>query len=251
MSNSNEKYIYVNTRTSHKRWESMVVYALHYALRDLQLSSQFSVNEYLIDLYIPAANLAIEIDEKHHAYNKNLDQVRQNIISESLRCKFFRINVNESVYDQVDEIVNYVRSLNLPKWECEKFSSSGSREYSSMKIQALESYGVREYLDALRGECEVRGIKTGDVITSDAGNGMLSFTVHYDGFVVRVITGIHKKMKFQVLYYSESFLTMNNIKLSNKINGKYWNMVGFERAVNCKSAKEFLFDLHFGKINHG
>ena len=31
---ANEEFIFLNTKTSHKRFESMVVYALHFALRD-------------------------------------------------------------------------------------------------------------------------------------------------------------------------------------------------------------------------
>ena len=35
--------IFNGTNTSHKRYESMVVYALHYALRDVKIESQFHV----------------------------------------------------------------------------------------------------------------------------------------------------------------------------------------------------------------
>jgi very-short-patch-repair endonuclease len=54
---------------------------------------QYPVEGYCLDGYISEWNLAIEIDEKHHYSNNDLrdiDKIRQKIISEKLNCKFIR-----------------------------------------------------------------------------------------------------------------------------------------------------------------
>ena len=111
MPTSNELYIQKNTRTSHKRWESMALYALHYALRDVEIISQYKVGLYFIDAYIPTANLAIEIDEEYHENNKTKDNQRQQFIENSLGCTFIRVDVQKNFYDQIDSIVLFIEDL--------------------------------------------------------------------------------------------------------------------------------------------
>lgn len=58
--------------------------------------SQFPVDDYKIDLYIPQYNIAIEIDEEEHKYKKDYDSKRQSYIENQKHCKFIRINESES-----------------------------------------------------------------------------------------------------------------------------------------------------------
>ena len=108
MPTSNEIYIQKNTRTSHKRWESMVLYALHFALRNIRIESQYKVGIYFIDAFLPEANLAIEIDEEHHKLNKLNDMYRQSVIEKMIGCKFIRIDVEQDVYVLVLQLITGV-----------------------------------------------------------------------------------------------------------------------------------------------
>ncbi|MEZ8691132.1 AbaSI family restriction endonuclease, partial [Vibrio splendidus] len=156
MSTNTEQYIFENTRTSHKRWESMVMYALHFALRDVELQSQYSVGTYLLDGYFPELNLAVEIDEKHHSMAKEADLIRENKIKEELGCEFFRIDVEKPVYAQVDELIQKVRSAQPKRWEIlpkeKKPQNDGS--YSNRKIQGLQDAGAFEFIGDLQVELE-------------------------------------------------------------------------------------------------
>ena len=120
---ANEEFIFLNTKTSHKRFESMVVYALHFALRDLELRSQYHVqmgnNKYLIDLYSPALKLAIEIDEPYHFQNeqKEKDENREQQIKKKLGCEFYRIDCNKPIYAQVDRLIALIKKRRYDIWK--------------------------------------------------------------------------------------------------------------------------------------
>lgn len=66
-------------------------------LNTLGLSSerQYPIGGFFIDLYIPELDLAVEIDEEAHKYNKYKDAARQAFIEKSLKCKFLRNNVSD------------------------------------------------------------------------------------------------------------------------------------------------------------
>lgn len=55
---------------------------------------QFQVNRKFIDGYDPINNIAYEIDEYNHKYNKVYDYRRENMIKNLLGCEFIRIQVN-------------------------------------------------------------------------------------------------------------------------------------------------------------
>ncbi|WP_368151458.1 AbaSI family restriction endonuclease [Aeromonas sp. R2-4] len=75
------------------------MYALHYALRDVKLMSQYPVDKYFIDGYFPDLKIAVEIDEPYHNRQKEDDLKRESDIKAELDCEFFRINVSEPVYE--------------------------------------------------------------------------------------------------------------------------------------------------------
>ena len=235
MPTSNELYIQKNTRTSHKRWESMALYALHYALRDVEIISQYKVGLYFIDAYIPAANLAIEIDEEYHENNKTKDNQRQQFIENSLGCTFIRVDVQKNFYDQIDSIILFIENLNLPKWVHEpKISYDG--EYSRVKNLKLETHGVYDFVDSFINCCKELGLNVSPLINSDAGNGMLGFRVYFDGLELLLISGVSKRIKFQVYDSDAATLTTAGLQLSGLLQGKYRNIIGYERSCTLQDA---------------
>ena len=238
MPTSNEIYIQRNTRTSHKRWESMVVYALHFALRNIRIESQYKVGIYFIDAFLPEANLAIEIDEEHHKLNKLNDMYRQSVIEKMIGCKFIRIDVEQDVYVQIDRIINYVENLNLPKWTYEPpIFQDGN--YSRTKNAKLEANGIYDFVEKLLARCSELELNTSDLISSDSGNGMLGFRVNFDGLVLQLITGVSKKIKFQVYEFDPQSLEKADLRVTEPIRNTYRNIIGFEKGCS----EEIAFDL--------
>ena len=154
---ANEEFIFLNTKTSHKRFESMVVYALHFALRDLELRSQYHVqvgdNKYLIDLYAPALKLAIEIDEPYHfqAEQKEKDDDRQQQIEQKLGCEFYRIDCSQPIYEQVDRLIAIIKDKNYDMWQFQRPNyQKNSGEYSAQHWRKLEDSGIIYEVENLR-----------------------------------------------------------------------------------------------------
>lgn len=119
----------------------MVVYALHFALRDLELRSQYHVqvenNKYLIDLYAPALKLAIEIDELYHFNAEQIekDYNREQHIKEKLGCDFYRINCDHPIYPQVDRLITNIKKQKYDIWQFQR------PDYQKMQESTLLSIG--------------------------------------------------------------------------------------------------------------
>jgi len=61
--------------------------------KNIKLERQFSIkNKFFIDGYDPINNVAYEVDEVHHKYQKIEDLLREEKIKVELNCKFIRIN---------------------------------------------------------------------------------------------------------------------------------------------------------------
>lgn len=73
-------------------------------LMNINYIEQYQVGNYMIDLYIPKFNLAIEIDEKEHRYKEKYDRIRQKHIEELICCKFIRVNEGESCGSAIAKI---------------------------------------------------------------------------------------------------------------------------------------------------
>lgn len=193
--NNNEKYIHANTRTSHKRLESMVLYALHYCLRNVQIHSQFPVlvpgkdAVYYLDAYLPALKLAIEIDEPHHDRQVMRDAEREKNVKEILECEFWRIKCDQSIYAQVDLVVDYVKKRvveeKIESWVHHPVRSNfRSGDYSQRHIDELELNGIPDLIDALAAELSSEGndVSPGSVNgIPHPGNGELGFLVRRCG----------------------------------------------------------------------
>lgn len=87
-------------------------------------------NHYLIDLYFPQINLAIEVDEGHHEdlKNKCYDKLRENLIKDAVQCDVKRIEICEpgtkipqdykDIIRQIKEVVVVIKNK-IDKWEKE------------------------------------------------------------------------------------------------------------------------------------
>ena len=213
--NSNEKFVHQNTRTSHKRLESMVVYALHYALRDVEILSQHSVvskgKTYLIDAYLPSIKLAVEIDEPHHELQIENDKEREKTIREHLGCEFKRINCHSSIYEQVDELVNYIKAQikrsGIPPWRHEpRTFNLRSGEYSQANIEALEKNNIPDLMAVVAEELRSEGSEIYDGringIPSQA-NGELGFLLKKDGITFAIYARSTGTIRVRVMDYED------------------------------------------------
>ncbi len=251
MATNNENYIKENTCTSHKRYESMVMYALHYALRDVQLESQFSVGEYFLDGYFPELRLAVEIDEPHHQRTQLEDERRQQAINRELNCEFVRINVlQDSIYEEVDRLVQKVKRLcqemQIIPWVYTPPEGS-TGEFTAERLNALEASGAEEFTKAFRERCASFGL---DVVDCNIPghipkrNGYLGFLVNFGPLQLSVsITKTHKP-KLLVTKRDEDLIADLGLDLSGpKKGGEYYVIYNFEGRHDPKEVLDYLLTL--------
>lgn len=58
---------------------------------------QYKIDNYIVDFYIPEANLIVEYDEKYHLKQVKEDKERQKNIEEKLKVKFIRVSEGEEL----------------------------------------------------------------------------------------------------------------------------------------------------------
>lgn len=215
--NDNERFIHLGTRTSHKRLESMFLYALHYSLRDVLIHSQHAVvakgrdKPYYIDAYLPDLNLAIEVDEPHHVRQLEEDIVREREIQEKIGCRFIRISCDESIYDQVDRIVDEVRALikenNVKPWRHQpKPSHLRTGEYKAHHVSQLEENGIPDLMESFANDLLLEGNEVFDGKKNgipEKSNGELGFLVKRNGFTFAIYARHTGNVNVRVLDWEE------------------------------------------------
>lgn len=95
----------VNTR--HKpRTEDKWISTIERALAGItEVHSRYKVGSYVVDMYFPQLNIALEIDERgHESYNDEAEKAREGYIRETLGCSFIRINSSSQSEDVGDAI---------------------------------------------------------------------------------------------------------------------------------------------------
>ena len=229
----------------------MVMYALHYALRDVLIESQYLVGSYLIDAYIPSLNLAIEIDEKHHSYTIEDDLKRQKYIEEKIGCEFFRINVSKSLYSQVDELISKIKKLHPEKWEYilpNKNNMKSSGEFSGAKIKGLLESNSYEFIENLKNEVELLNFKTSTCTIPGhlpETNGYLGFMVNMDGIEFSVCISKSNKPKLLVTNFENDMPEKLGLELdSGNKDGEYYNILNFKGQKNTDEFLYFLKNLN-------
>ena len=76
---------------------------------------QYNVGGYLIDLYFPEYNLAVECDENGHKnYNQDKEKEREIYIKDKIKCHFVRYNPNKEDFDILD-VVSQIYDFILKK----------------------------------------------------------------------------------------------------------------------------------------
>ncbi|MCB2381152.1 DUF559 domain-containing protein [Shewanella sp. SR1] len=249
MSTKVEKFIFNNTRTSHKRWESIVMYALHYTLRDVKFLSQYPVNQYYIDGYFPELKIAVEIDEPYHERTKEEDAIREAHIKSELNCEFVRINVNEPVYEQVDRLAEKIRALKPQKWEIkERTIRISSGEFSKEKINNLTAANAFEFLDNIQEEVEQLGVCLDTIETNPntlPSNGMVSFNAVFGELMLTVFTRCSCKPKIIIGKYDSSTLQKLGICCSepSKTKPPYWKIVDLDKQLTREECVSYLSNL--------
>jgi very-short-patch-repair endonuclease len=226
----------------------MVMYALHFALRDVLLESQYPVGDYFIDGYFPDLRLAVEIDEAHHKRTNEEDVARQSFIERELNCEFIRINVvKDSIYEQVDHIVNLVRERvlvnKIAAWE-HVIPEGNTGDFTAVNLSALEKNGTYLFTERFRAKCVSHGL---DVVDCDIsghipeGNGYLGFLVNLSTLQLSVsITKTHKP-KLLVTRRDEDLIQLLNLNLSGpRKNGEYFVIHNFEGRHDQEEVLDFL-----------
>lgn len=193
------------------------MYALHFALRDVQLRSQYKIGPYLVDGYFPDLNLVVEIDEEHHDSQVENDRIREAYIQKELGCDFYRIDVKNPVYEQVDQLIAKVRRCSTAEWVIEaKVRKEG--DYSKQKREGLEEVGAFDFLNCLQEDLEQLDIKIdhnhiGTPLTPP--NGEVGFMIHFDGLTLCMIVTKSLKPKLLVTDYAESIPEFLSLELSD------------------------------------
>lgn len=59
--------------------------------------SQYRIDNYIVDFYIPEVNLIIEYDEKYHTKIMEKDKKRQKFLEEKMKVKFIRVNEGDEL----------------------------------------------------------------------------------------------------------------------------------------------------------
>lgn len=144
------KYIseMLNKRTKGKDYENFVINQIYARVDnpELEIVTQKCVrptkgidtknltkvgkNHYLIDLYFPQINLAIEVDEGHHENIENQlnDKQRENLIKGSVSCDIKRIKIckpGTKIPQEYDDIIQQIKKMvveikgKISEWEKE------------------------------------------------------------------------------------------------------------------------------------
>lgn len=99
-----------NVFTSRKEIEfgSMLIEALEEL--DLEVKTQYNVDSYRIDFYIPKLNIAVEYDEEHHFTEANIkkDIERQTYIEEKIGAKFIRCDYRDNDIKNVMKVLKEI-----------------------------------------------------------------------------------------------------------------------------------------------
>ena len=101
----------VTSEKFYPRAETQIVSVLMESFQDLSPVPQFRVHGYRIDLYLAAANIAIEIDEYDHSdYKSEEELVRSKAIKSALGCSFVRIDPYAADFN-LGQVIRQVRDL--------------------------------------------------------------------------------------------------------------------------------------------
>ena len=192
-------------RFGSKRWEALVIGALFALLRDCEIRFQYCVEvkgrRRLLDAYLPAIKLAIEVDEPHHRFQSDADEARREEVEQAIGCSFHRIDCTKPVLHQVDDIVKQIRkklaSQQLPPWhhpapETPRQTGLYVADMVSRLERSGATAGVRDFaVQVAQLGWEVDPVRRFNGLP-DPGNGGAGFCASYDG--INVIVTMRSRM---------------------------------------------------------
>jgi very-short-patch-repair endonuclease len=91
--------------------ETAFITNIRLAFSDIEIIEQHSVCGYLIDIYFPKYNLAVEYDEQHHIRQTRQDIEREALIIKQINCTFLRIPFDENIFTSIDRIRRQLNTL--------------------------------------------------------------------------------------------------------------------------------------------
>ena len=205
MSPSKTNFYYAQARKCplNRRWQWMATWPIVFRYGDrCQILIEHPSHQYRVDIYFPALNLAIEIDEKHHNSPENAasDAERQAAIEQDLACTFRRVKVEGaggSLYAQLAALTEYLdeQTRDVPNWEGPKVQGKRAQpqrpsgQYSEDNLRLLEAAGIPGIVAHMVEQLSALGIATRDIGEPlSPGSGEMGFAIDLPGinFVVSV-----------------------------------------------------------------
>lgn len=98
--------------------ETKTLAALAEISKGENITFQFPVGPYRVDVYLPAYNIVVECDEhEHHRYNKEHKDMRAQYIEDTIGCRFVRFDPDDaSVFSkQPIRCSELIRQCQTPK----------------------------------------------------------------------------------------------------------------------------------------
>lgn len=231
------KYIseMLNKRTKGKDYENFVINQIYARINnpELEIVTQKCVRpnkgidtknlvkvgkgHYLIDLYFPQINLAVEVDEGHHedVENQLSDKQRENLIKDTVHCDVIRIKICEpgtKIPQEYGEIIKEIKNKvaeiegRISKWE----KNNGKKLKWVTNDEKIEKVKERKAFDA--GE-----------------------TIHFGGIikVLNLLLGTNHYKKFQRCEKKYEFFSVWIPVLSVKLDdGTVKTANGWENYIN-------------------
>lgn len=98
----------INVNYKYVASEISFIIAIKKAFKGEDIQLQYPIDKYRLDLYFPEYKLAIEFDENSHRYRNPQDLARERFIKEKINCNFIRIKEKSDIFDNINEIYNYI-----------------------------------------------------------------------------------------------------------------------------------------------
>ena len=133
--------------------ETQCLCQLKQAFYGEEVSFQYPVCGYYIDMYFPKYDLAVEFDEKFHGKTQNSDRDTQREIEITLKigCTFIRIKENDDIFDSINRIYRHIK-----KREMEVLLYQRDMEIKRIETKRMEYAQEMKRLDVQLATLKVR-----------------------------------------------------------------------------------------------
>ncbi len=102
---------------------------------DTIIKSQYCIDGYFLDMYLPEYNLVIECDEFGHSkYNKDKDNEREKYIKDKLKCKFIRFNPDAKNFNIIT-VIKEIYKVILIKKNLDNLSNKEDSKIENKKVK--------------------------------------------------------------------------------------------------------------------